>query len=325
MLVRHSKRPGLTIGINGLVGNLGVALAAVVTGFLVKYAGWRWAFVVPGIITIALGFVFARVAPHEGEPPAKRKSAAVALPSGALARFLLVITITSSSATLLFNFATNGNGEFLRERMDGIISDPATLGMLLAVVYVIASFAQVIVGALIDRVPLKVLYGAIVLLQIPMLVAASMAHGWWLYALMIAFMILIFGAIPFTDATIVRFVDDRIRSRVAGMRLTVAFGASSLAVWALGPLVKTAGFSTLLLVMAAISLVTFLAILALPDQRKLAAHAVPAAARGATEAHRARGGRAGSRPRITAHRRRPSLRWQPPRGDWTSAACRRAG
>ncbi len=42
-------------------------------------------------------------------------------------------------------------------------------------------------------------------------------------------MILIFGAIPFTDAMIVRYVDDRMRSRVAGMRLTVSIGISSLA------------------------------------------------------------------------------------------------
>ena len=64
---------------------------------------------------------------------------------------------------------------------------------------------------------------------------------------MIAFMVAVFGAIPFTDAMIVRYVDDRMRSRVSGMRLTVAFGVSSLAVWLLGPVVKAAGFGTLLL------------------------------------------------------------------------------
>jgi MFS family permease len=47
MLVRNAQRPGLAIGLNGLAGNLGVAFAAVTTGLLVKYAGWRAAFVVP--------------------------------------------------------------------------------------------------------------------------------------------------------------------------------------------------------------------------------------------------------------------------------------
>src|SRR6478735_3014428 len=40
MLVQGATRPGWTIGINGLVGNLGVAVAAVATGFMVKYVGW---------------------------------------------------------------------------------------------------------------------------------------------------------------------------------------------------------------------------------------------------------------------------------------------
>jgi uncharacterized membrane protein len=51
---------------------------------------------------------------------------------------------------------------------------------------------------------------------------------------------------------------------VSGMRLTVAFGVSSLAVWALGPLVKAGGFRTLLLAMAAIALATSIAVALLP-------------------------------------------------------------
>ena len=42
--------------------------------------------------------------------------------------------------------------------------------------------------------------------------------------LQIGFMVTIFGAIPFTDAMVVRYVDDAYRSRVSGMRLAVSFG-----------------------------------------------------------------------------------------------------
>src|SRR3990172_5873053 len=37
MLVQNTRTPGFTIGLNGLAGNLGIAVAAVLTGFLVKY------------------------------------------------------------------------------------------------------------------------------------------------------------------------------------------------------------------------------------------------------------------------------------------------
>jgi MFS family permease len=263
MLLRHAERPGLTIGINGLSGNLGVALAALVTGLVIKYAGWRTAFVVPALVAFACGFAFARLAPEEGAPPARRRATQpVAVTS--FVRVITILTIGSITASLIFNFTTNGNGELLRERFAGIVEDPAMLGALLAAVYVVASFAQIVVGHLIDRVPFKYLYVGIVAVQAPLFLVASMATGWWLYALMIAFMIVVFGAIPFTEAVMVRFVDDSQRSRVSGMRLTVAFGVSSLAVWILGPLVKAGGFSTLLTVMGVTALVTLAAVLFLP-------------------------------------------------------------
>mgnify|MGYP003322052207 CR=1 FL=1 len=49
------------------------------------------------------------------------------------------------------------------------------------------------------------------------------------------------------------------------MRLTVAFGISSLAVWVLGPLVKGIGFSELLWAMAGIAALKAAIVLLLPD------------------------------------------------------------
>lgn len=268
MLVQHSPNPGATIGLNGLAGNLGVAGAAIMTGLLVEAFSWRAAFIVPGVISIACGLLFARVAETETEPPARRtQKAPVSLPPALLARAFFVMTSAAVTGSLLFNFTTNGNGQLLAERLNGIVNDPATLGILLACVYAVASLAQLVVGRLIDRMPLKGLFLGIALAQAPVLALAAFAQGWVLYGLLIAVMILVFGAIPFTDAMIVRYVDDRMRSRVAGMRLAVSLGISSIAVWLLGPLVKAAGFSSLLLGMAVISLGTALAVVFLPSEK----------------------------------------------------------
>ncbi|MEP6941495.1 MAG: MFS transporter [Betaproteobacteria bacterium] len=264
MLVREAPRPGLTIGLNGLSGNLGVAIAALATGVLVKYAGWRAAFAVPALVAFVCGVVFARIAPRETAPPSHAPPRAAEHAASTIARVFVVMTIAAISSSLLFNFTTNGNGQLLRERLTGIVEDPAVLGLLLACVYVVASFAQVAVGLLIDRFPLKYLYVGIVALQVPLFALAAYATGWSLFALQIAFMVFVFGAIPFTDALIVRYVDDRMRSRVSGMRLAVSFSVSSAAVWMLGPVVKASGFSTLLFLMSGIAVVTLLAIAWLP-------------------------------------------------------------
>jgi MFS family permease len=189
------------------------------------------------------------------------------------------MTLTAISGSLLFNFTTNGNGQLLRERFAGIVEDPATLGAMLAAVYALASFAQVVVGRLIDRFPLRRIYLGVVLAQAPLLALAAVAEGWWLLALQAGFMVAIFGAIPFTDAMIVRYVDDRMRSRVTGIRLAISFGVSSLAVWLLGPVVKEAGFGALLFAMAGIAVFTLLCVLFLPEpQREDAARAQARAA-----------------------------------------------
>lgn len=267
MLVQSAPNPGEVIGLNGLFGNLGIAVAAGITGLLVKWIGWRAAFVVPGLVAIACGAAFALLCPPEHEAPAKRKGKAqVALPPAMMVRAFAVMTGAAATSSLLFNFTTNGNSQLLSERFLGLIEDPAVLGLMLTAIYATASFAQLVVGLLIDRMPFKPLQLWVSVLQVPLLIAAAHTQHWLLFASLLGVMIFVFGSIPFTDAMIVRYVDDRLRSRVAGMRLTVAFGISSLAVWLLGPVVKSVGFDSLLWLMAGIATVKAVVVTWLPDE-----------------------------------------------------------
>ena len=267
MLLQHSTTPGAAIGVNGLAGNLGIAAAAVLTGFLVEHAGWRAAFALPGAACLAFGVLFWWRVPRESEAPSQRtRKAGVQLAPRDLVRVLAVMTVASASGGLVFNLTTNGNGQMLGERLTMYANDPSALGLLLGAVYAVASVAQVVVGRLIDRSALKPLWMAIVLAQVPMLAVAAVAPGWWAWLALLGCMVFIFGAIPFTDATIVRFVDDRMRSRVAGLRLAISLAISSAAVWALGPAVKAAGFGTLFAVMAGVALFNAAVLLMLPRE-----------------------------------------------------------
>jgi MFS family permease len=278
MLVQNVPNPGAVIGVNGLAGNLGIAVAAVVTGFLVKWIGWRAAFAVPGLIAIACGIAFAFACPREEHAPSKGKGgkAKVVLTPAMLVRAFAVMTAAAATSSILFNFTTNGNSQLLSESFRGVIEDPAVLGALLAVIYTVASFAQIVVGRLIDVMPFKPLQLWMSVAQVPLLIIAAYTQDWGMFLALMAVMIFIFGSIPFTDAMIVRYVDDRLRSRVAGMRLTVAFGISSLAVWALGPLVKGMGFAMLLWIMAGIAAAKAAIVLLLPDEESARADAARA-------------------------------------------------
>ena len=70
LLVDTAPRLGRAIGLNGVWGNVGVAGAALLTGTMVELAGWRAAFILPGLAAIAAGLAFLLLVPRQ--PAARR-------------------------------------------------------------------------------------------------------------------------------------------------------------------------------------------------------------------------------------------------------------
>jgi MFS family permease len=184
-------------------------------------------------------------------------------------RTFWVMVATSTTTGLLFNITTNGNGPLLAERLDGLVNDPSRLGVLLAAVYAVASLAQLVVGRLLDRFPVKPLFFMVLFLQIIAFGFASQATGWVWYAAAIAYMVMVFGAIPFSDTMVIRYIDDTMRSRVSGTRIAISFGFSSLAIYLLGPVVKAAGFSQLMLGLTGVAALGVVFVLFLPNEAAL--------------------------------------------------------
>ena len=276
LLVQKATRPGLTIGVNGLAGNLGIAMAALVTGFLVAWQGWRVAFVVPGLVSLVCGVLFAWFAPQEQMASSKKKNASVQLPKNLAMRTFVVMVGTATTTSLLFNITTNGNTQLLAQKLDGLVSDASQLGLLLAAIYALASLAQLVVGRLLDKLPVKPLFFGVLFLQIVMFGVASQTTGWAWYVAAIGYMVMVFGSIPFSDTMVVRYIDDTMRSRVSGTRIAISFGISSLAVYFLGPVVKHAGFTQLMLGLTVVAAMGALMVLFLPGESQMKAHVMPA-------------------------------------------------
>ncbi len=58
MVVEDATHVGRALGVNGVYGNMGVALAAIVAGGLSDLLGWRAAFLVPGGVALATGALY---------------------------------------------------------------------------------------------------------------------------------------------------------------------------------------------------------------------------------------------------------------------------
>ena len=58
MLLQRPGVVGLRMGINGVWGNMGIAVAPIFTGVLLLFGNWQTTFIVPGIFCILFGSLF---------------------------------------------------------------------------------------------------------------------------------------------------------------------------------------------------------------------------------------------------------------------------
>ena len=52
------RNTGMRIAANGVWGNLGVAGAALITGYLIDNGGWQMAFMLPGLFSVVVGLAY---------------------------------------------------------------------------------------------------------------------------------------------------------------------------------------------------------------------------------------------------------------------------
>jgi MFS family permease len=289
MVVEGRDKVGRLLGINGVFGNIGVASAALVAGWFTDLVSWRAAFIVPGVVALATGLAFIAYgrsfagarpgSPRPGSPrPAAPAAAAPAVRWGSLhVRVFVVLGVATLLGGLIFNIATVALPKVLDERLGLMATSTREIGSIAALVYGVAALAQVVVGVLIDRFPIKPVFVLVVFAQVPVMVLAAGAHDASMVALSLLMLVLIFGEIPIHDTLVARYTVEAWRSRVYAVKYVFSFGVSALGV----PLVATlhgtsGGFAWLFLMMAGFALIIGVAALSLPGARRLAAGSAPA-------------------------------------------------
>ncbi|MGH8686708.1 MAG: MFS transporter [Burkholderiales bacterium] len=272
MLVSSSKQMGRVLGWNGLWGNLGLATAALMTGALVDYAGWRAAFFVPGLVCIAAGVAFLLLVKDPGRVAKSSRGIGLHIDMRTMARIFTVLLVATACGGIIFNSTTVSMPKLFDERLHALTQTNFGIGALVAVVYAIAAFAQVAMGALIDRFELRRLMIGVALTQIPLLALAANLQGWAMLGAAVVMMLAVFGQIPLNDAIVGKYCADEYRARVLAVRYVVSLGVASVGVPLVAVLHNThGGFGSMFLVLAALAGGMLLASLFFPSRDALAA------------------------------------------------------
>src|SRR5216683_368110 len=142
MIVSYADRLGREMGLNGVWGNLGVASSALVTGVVGQYLGWRWAFIIPGIVTILIGVAFARTVVHEDRSGFRQAAAQARVAKDDMWRVIVALFIVVIAISTTFNAVTVALPKLFAERLSDLTKSPALLGVIAACVYVFGAMSK---------------------------------------------------------------------------------------------------------------------------------------------------------------------------------------
>lgn len=270
MVVEEAAAMGKALGVNGVFGNLGVAFAAITAAGLTERFGWRAAFIVPGAISVLTGVAFAFHMRHPAvaaERATRPPRETVALPRAAMIRVVAVVLVGALAGGLVFNCATVVLPKLYEEQLAGLATSASGIGGFATVTFAVAAVAQIFVGHLLDRYPVKPLYILIPLIQAPLFILTVPAQGWALLGTSLLLFLFIFGNIPISDWMVGRYATAEWRARVYAVKQVMTFGVSAATLPLVGYLHDRAGgFSTLLPLLAVLVLVVSAAGLFLPGE-----------------------------------------------------------
>jgi MFS family permease len=271
MLISYADKLGRQIGINGVWGNLGVALSAVVTGVICQYLGWRWAFILPGLASIAVGIAFMAQVRHEVRTGSRQAGATARVAKDAMWRVVLALVVTIVASSTTFNAVTVALPKLFAERLTMLTTSPALIGLIVSGVYVFGALTQYTVGNMIDRRSLKDVFLPLALVFPPLLFGAAALSGLAFVVVSIGIVAAMFGLVTVNDAMVGKYTSDEWRARAFAVRYFLGFTAAGLSVSLVAWLHETGGFGVMLQAFATFCLLIVAGAVIFPRE-----HRVPA-------------------------------------------------
>ncbi len=272
MVVQGRVKTGMPLALNGVFGNIGVAAAALITGIIIDTFGWQAAFLVPGVISVAIGFayvIFTRAGDLESLYPNEISNDATGTSKVEIDRTILVqvfsiIFFTTAMGGLIFQSTTFSLPKILDERLNDFATNATEVGAWAFIVFTVAAFAQLVVGYLVDRHSVKLIFSVISACQVVLFALMMNLDGAAALIVSIGFMLMVFGQIPINDVLIGRVAKSEWRSRAFAIRSFITFTVMATSIPLIAWLHETWGFPALFLVLCICAALIFSAVVMLP-------------------------------------------------------------
>lgn len=272
-LVRSTASRGMALGVFGVSGSLGVATAGIVAAILMEGISWRAAFIIPGAVCLATGFVLlACIAAGLVRDTRRDVAPGKAASRSDMMRAFFALSATVFLGGLIYQSTQVAMPKALTLRLPGL-SDGGILaaGGLFTLIYLTGGLMQLVGGWLVDRYPLKWVYLWTYVFQVPLLFAAAAVAGVPFVIAALVMVVLNVGSLPAENSLLARYTPVKWRGSAFGAKFVLSLGVAPVAVqlvaWIQG---ATGGFIWLFAALGAAAALAVIAILLLPEEREAA-------------------------------------------------------
>ncbi|MDX2155713.1 MAG: MFS transporter [Hyphomicrobiaceae bacterium] len=276
-IVAWAKKQGMSLGINGVFGNAGSALAPVFVGLMIDHVSWRAAFIVPGMLSLVAGLALLFVWRSGWIADVTRDRVAPDQPdSGDFVRVFVILTITMACTGFVYSGLTNTMPKIMEMGLSRALASSYTeIGVFVGIVSGLASLSSLAGGWMADRYPARSIYIVFWLLQVPLLfVIASLTD----LPLLVAILLVMSFMLTFAAAEnmlVAHYTPFRWRAVAYGAKFVLALGIGGLTVHLAGWLFDRDGnFAIVFALFGGAAILATTAAFFLPTRR---AHLVPAA------------------------------------------------
>ena len=266
-VIHSANKQGRALGINGIFGGVGIGSGAFVAGTLTELLNWQLAFILPGFISIIIGFIliyfifinkisYKNIFINNIEKYHSRNE---------MILISLIMLISMFALGLTFHNTQTALPKVFEIRIDNINS--IQIGLMIGIIYFISGATTFIGGLLADRFNLKTIYLIGIFFQFPCYLGIAYISGYSLVVLCILAAVFNASILPTENLLLGRFTPQKYHGVVYGIKFILAFGSGPISVFLISEIYSiTLEFTYLFLINAIMMAIVSIFIIFLPIQ-----------------------------------------------------------
>ena len=230
-VVNSSEKKGRALGINGIFGGVGIGSGAFIAGLLIKYFDWKFAFIIPGIISLIIGIILFFFISNNliSFQNSKTKDLEENNSSHNLIIIACIMLFSMFGLGLTFQIMQTS----LPKVFDIRIANLSTfaIGSIIGIIYGISGLMTLVGGFLADKFSLKKIYVIGIAAQVPCFYFIANFSG--IPLIFVCLMAAMFNSsiLPTENILLAKFTPERHHGLIYGFKFIVAFGSAPIAVF----------------------------------------------------------------------------------------------